>query len=277
MMECSKTAAKTAEGKRSEDVGSKPAAGTPKKRVGRKQAAKKLNTAVKRRPESNKMKAAMESRPAATLETAVDRTPATKKRKPVVDGTPVAKKLKADVDSTSARVQVAARRPESATLQQDDYGWSKYFADEPQWKQLFANSYCRPEPRNQEKFRDSLVQRGPEQCLLTKYACLPDNIDREKLPAIGPAIEAAHIIPWARWDLFDFALAHSIGEEQCKYRPQNQLRHDIPDKVDVYTLNVNSPENGVLLRSDIHILFDYFFWSIHRTTYRVIVLWGCPN
>jgi len=82
-------------------------------------------------------------------------------------------------------------------------------------------------------------------------------------------LAAAHVIPHARWDLLATDMQKSVKEARSKQLLATSPR--IHKRIDI-----NTPENGLLLRQDLHIAFDRFFWSIHPTQLRVVVFVHIP-
>jgi len=150
--------------------------------------------------------------------------------------------------------------------------WHEDDAEEAEWLEEMAKrdakrSGCWPSTRN-AKFRTQVIDRSP-QCLLTQSSYLPVGVPQLQLPRVGYMLSAAHVIPHARWDLFDHHIRMSVKMARLLQLPTDSPR--INEDIDV-----NVPENGLLLRHDLHIAFDRFFWSIHPTQLRIIVFVNIP-
>jgi hypothetical protein len=77
---------------------------------------------------------------------------------------------------------------------------------------------------------------------------------------VGPGMEGAHIVPWARPDILKPNLRAAIKQQRAKEATLAQAQGaplPVATKVDV-----NAVENGVFLRSDLHALFDAWLWTV---------------
>ncbi|KAA8896327.1 hypothetical protein FN846DRAFT_910765 [Sphaerosporella brunnea] len=88
---------------------------------------------------------------------------------------------------------------------------------------------------------------------------------------VGPGIEGAHIVPWARPELLDVNLTAAIKRQRAK---EAKLAQEQGAPLPVATkVDVNAVENGVILRSDLHALFDAWLWTVdpYSKTIRQLV------
>jgi len=109
---------------------------------------------------------------------------------------------------------------------------------------------CWPSTRN-AKFHTQVIDRSP-QWLLTQSSFLPVGVPQLLLPPMGYMLSATHVIPHARWDLFGYHIRRSVIFAR--------LRHLLTDSPRINEdIDVNVPENGLLLRHDLPIAFDRFF------------------
>ncbi|KAA8914374.1 hypothetical protein FN846DRAFT_1009382 [Sphaerosporella brunnea] len=83
----------------------------------------------------------------------------------------------------------------------------------------------------------------------------------------GPALEAAHIVPIGRPDLWSEAMVTAVRASRYKCKMAQS---------DTYTDN-NCVENRVMLRADLHRTFDLFFWSVNPKTNIVVVFVPIPE
>ncbi|KAA8912118.1 hypothetical protein FN846DRAFT_773514 [Sphaerosporella brunnea] len=107
-------------------------------------------------------------------------------------------------------------------------------------------------------FRALVEARNPR-CLLSGACNHPQDLTRLKGELTGPGIEAAHIVPLGRPDLWSEAMVSAVRSSRS-----SRVLRNAP-----YVDN-NCVENGVMLRADLHKMFDRFFWSVHPST-RVVV------
>ncbi|KAA8912515.1 hypothetical protein FN846DRAFT_769855, partial [Sphaerosporella brunnea] len=110
------------------------------------------------------------------------------------------------------------------------------------------------------------VEARQAQCLLSGARNHPDDLTRLDGELTGPGIEAAHIVPLGRPDLWSEAMVSAVRAS----RSERVLRNA------PYVDN-NCVENGVMLRADLHKMFDRFFWSVHPTTRVVVVFVPIPE
>ncbi|KAI1120151.1 hypothetical protein F5Y10DRAFT_259000 [Nemania abortiva] len=102
---------------------------------------------------------------------------------------------------------------------------------------------------------------------LTKATCCAVSRQGESwcpgLP-ISPGIQACHIVPEIHYHLYPGS--RNDGDttiEACLRRLQEAWE------------NTWSPDNGILLRKDLHVLFDARLFSIHPETFRIRVFVPC--
>ncbi|KAA8898471.1 hypothetical protein FN846DRAFT_991558 [Sphaerosporella brunnea] len=114
--------------------------------------------------------------------------------------------------------------------------------------------------RRTPAFRAAVEKRYP-QCLLSGARNHPEDLQRLEGELTGPGLEAAHIVPIGRPDLWSEAMVTAVRASRYKCKMAQS---------DTYTDN-NCVENGVLLRADLHRMFDRFFWSVNPKTNIVVV------
>ncbi|KAK7428365.1 hypothetical protein QQZ08_005122 [Neonectria magnoliae] len=104
-----------------------------------------------------------------------------------------------------------------------------------------------------DNFRSSL--------LLTTSCCAISGLGDSWVvsPAIGPALQACHIIPQRHFHLYPGADTYSDDDEDCRRQIHESWRQ---------TWN---PKNGIMLMSHLHELFDARLISIHPDTLRIRV------
>ncbi|KAA8895413.1 hypothetical protein FN846DRAFT_785127 [Sphaerosporella brunnea] len=115
-------------------------------------------------------------------------------------------------------------------------------------------------------FRAAVEVRHPE-CLLSGTRNHPEALNRKEGELTGPGLEAAHIVPIGRPDLWTDTMAATV-----RFSP-NRCKMDQTEKY----INNNCVENGIMLRGDLHSMFDRFFWSIHPKTKVVVVFVPIPE
>ncbi|KAA8895631.1 hypothetical protein FN846DRAFT_762528, partial [Sphaerosporella brunnea] len=109
------------------------------------------------------------------------------------------------------------------------------------------------------------VEKRDLACILTGSNNHPPFVDKRKEMLCGPAIEAAHIIPLGRPDLWKTQIVADIRMSRRKLR------------IECGKIDQNALENGVMLRADLHCMFDRFFWGVHPKTWRVVVFIPVPE
>ncbi|KAA8912622.1 hypothetical protein FN846DRAFT_760134, partial [Sphaerosporella brunnea] len=103
------------------------------------------------------------------------------------------------------------------------------------------------------------IEKRDRACILTGSNNHPPHVDKRKEMLCGPAIEAAHIIPLGRPDLWKPQFVAGIRKSRRLLR------------IGYAAIDQNVLENGIMLRADLHIMFDRFFWSVNPKTWRVVV------
>ncbi|KAA8896227.1 hypothetical protein FN846DRAFT_764514, partial [Sphaerosporella brunnea] len=115
-------------------------------------------------------------------------------------------------------------------------------------------------------FRAAVEARHPE-CLLSGARNHPDDLERQEGELTGPGLEAAHIVPMGRPDLWTDAMAATVRYSRNRWKMAQTGKF----------IDNNCVENGVMLRADLHRMFDRFFWSIHPKTKIVVVFVPIPE
>ncbi|KAA8905887.1 hypothetical protein FN846DRAFT_1021655 [Sphaerosporella brunnea] len=119
----------------------------------------------------------------------------------------------------------------------------------------------------QARFRWLVTQRDPR-CILTHSNGLPDfGIAAAQPRWAGPGIDAVHIVPVCRPDQWSRSLRAAISRQRLLQRTGDQAA----------LITQNCAENGIMLRSDMRCMFDYFFWSVHPKTLTVVVFVDVPE
>ncbi|KAA8912644.1 hypothetical protein FN846DRAFT_903400 [Sphaerosporella brunnea] len=78
----------------------------------------------------------------------------------------------------------------------------------------------------------------------------------------GPITKAAHILPIGRADIWSYGtFQHAVSQQRTLLRAAES--HILVDQKAV--------ENGIMLRQDLHSMFDRFFWGVHPRSMRVVV------
>ncbi|KAA8898305.1 hypothetical protein FN846DRAFT_910135 [Sphaerosporella brunnea] len=118
-----------------------------------------------------------------------------------------------------------------------------------------------------KKFREA-VEKRDLCCIVTKLNNHPPYVARHHGMLCGPAIQAAHIVPIGRPDIW------CAGDFDTAIRQQRSLLQS-PDAHGA--IDLNATENGIMLREDLHTMFDRFFWGVHPRSMRVVVFVAVPE
>ncbi|KPM34371.1 hypothetical protein AK830_g12205 [Neonectria ditissima] len=160
---------------------------------------------------------------------------------------PVRRKVKARSGSQSPPKRPASSLSPTRRDEQDDDDMAKMVAP------LSMNIDEKAARVIMDNFRSSL--------LLTASCCAISGLGDSWVvsPAIGPALQACHIIPQRHFHLYPGVDTYPDDDEECR-----RLIHEAWRQ----TWN---PKNGILLMSHLHELFDARLISIHPDTLRIRV------